>query len=201
GVRVTGSETWGSHMTPRVAALVRVTPSLALRASVGSGYRAPQFKELAMQFLNIGPGFGYAVRGNPDVRPETSRNVTLGAEWSGERVYLRAQGFVNELDDFIETQLVGDSSGIQLYTYSNIATGETGGVELEAAATRGGFRLETGYAWLHTEGGDGLPLLGRPEHSARAALTYVRPSGLRVSLTGLYTGETPVARTEDAVST
>jgi outer membrane receptor protein involved in Fe transport len=201
GVRVTRSGTWGTHIAPRAAAMFRPNASVALRASVGSGYRAPHFKELAMQFLHIGPGFGYSVRGNPDLLPETSVNVTAGAEWSGERVYLRAQAFANRLHDFIETQLTGDSAGVQLYTYDNIASGETSGLELEAATTFGGVRLETGYALLRTEGADGLPLLGRPEHSARASLSWVRPSGLRLTLTSLHTGSTPVARDGNDVAT
>jgi outer membrane receptor for ferrienterochelin and colicins len=202
GIRVTTSRAWGAHVTPRVALLVRPLRDIALRASVGTGYRAPAFKELGMQFLNIGPGFGYAVRGNPDLRPETSFNVTGGVEWSGEHVYLRAQGFFNRLDDFIETQQTGDSAGVLLFTYDNIASGETRGVEFDAAATVGrGVRLEAGYARLIARGGDDEPLLGRPAHSGRLAWSYVRPSGLRLSLTSLHTGSTPVARDESGVLT
>src|SRR5690606_40707851 len=55
-------------------------PSLALRASAGRGFRAPDFKELYLDFVNATAG--YAVVGNPGLRPETSTNLTLGAEWA-----------------------------------------------------------------------------------------------------------------------
>lgn len=197
GLRFSWSETWGSYWTPRLAALYRPLPSLSLRAAIAHGYRAPAFKELHMEFLNVGPGFGYVVRGNSELRPETSTNVTAGAEWSGDRVYLRGQLFHNRFDDFIETRMVGDSGGVVVYTYDNIADGTTQGIELEAGATWGGVRAEAGYAYLRARGGDSdEPLLGRPAHSARATLSYARVSGLRASASAVYTGTTPVARTE-----
>ncbi|MGH7458398.1 MAG: TonB-dependent receptor plug domain-containing protein [Longimicrobiaceae bacterium] len=192
GMRLSWSEQWGAHWTPRLAILYRAARSLALRASVGRGYRAPAFKELYLDFLNIGPGYGYAVRGNPDLRPETSTNLTLGAEWAGEGVYLRGQLFGNRFDDFIETRLAGDSSGITLYTYGNLEDGQTWGSEVEAGAALGGLIAEGGYSYLVAHAADGRPLLGRPMHSARASFTYAWPFGLRASATGLYTGETPI---------
>lgn len=196
GMRLSWSEQWGTHWTPRVAVLYRPVPLLALRGSVGRGYRAPAFKELYMDFLNIGPGYGYAVRGNSDLRPETSANVMVGAEWAGERVYLRGQLFGNRFDDFIETRLAGDSSGITLYTYGNIEDGRTRGGEVEAGTALGGLVAEAGYSYLVARGGDDRPLPGRPTHSARISLSHAWPFGLRAALTGLYTGETPVRRTE-----
>lgn len=200
GVRLSWSEPWGTHWTPRVAALFRPFPRLALRASMGLGYRAPGFKELYMEFLNTGPGFGYTVRGNPDLQPETSRNATIGAEWTGDWLYLKGQLFHNRFEDFIETHIVGDSSGIDVYTYGNIDDGTTRGIELEAGVARGGLRLEGGYAYLHAErSGTGEPLLGRPAHSLRGSASYAVPLGLRVSLTAVRTGDTPVRRTEAGV--
>lgn len=200
GVRLSWSEPWGTHWTPRVAALFRPFPRLALRASMGLGYRAPGFKELYMEFLNTGPGFGYTVRGNPDLQPETSRNATIGAEWTGDWLYLKGQLFHNRFEDFIETHIVGDSSGIDVYTYGNVDDGTTRGIELEAGVARGGLRLEGGYAYLHAErSGTGEPLLGRPAHSLRGSASYAVPLGLRVSLTAVRTGDTPVRRTEAGV--
>ncbi len=200
GVRLSWSEQWGTHWTPRLAALFRPLPRLALRASVGLGYRAPGFKELYMEFLNTGPGFGYRVRGNPELGPETSRNAMVGVEWTGDRLYLKGQLFHNRFDDFIETHIVGDSSGFDLYSYGNIDDGTSRGVELEAGVAHGGLRLEGGYAYLRAErAGTGEALLGRPTHSLRGTASYALLVGFRVSLTGVHTGTTPVRRTEDAV--
>ena len=197
GLRTTISDPWGTHWTPRLAAMFRPRPDLALRLSGGEGFRAPAFKELHLEFLNIGPGFGYTVRGNPDLQPEVSRNVTAGLEWTGTRLYAHVQAFHNGFDNFIETHVLGDSSGVAVYTYGNIDDGVTEGVEMEAGVTHLGWRLDMKYSWLNAHrDGSGDPLLGRPDHSVSALIGYARPGGTRVSLNGTYTGRTPMRRTE-----
>lgn len=197
GARVSWSEEWGTHFTPRLATLFRPVPDVALRASVGRGYRAPSFKELYMEFLNIGPGFSYTVRGNPLLQPETSTNLTFSVEWSPGPLYLRSQLFETRFGDFIETTLHGDSSGVEVYTYGNISEGVTRGLELEAGFTRGPLRGEAGYSYLLAEDRQtGDALLGRPEHSGRVSLESALPLGTRAALTGIYTGSTPVQRNE-----
>ncbi len=196
GARLVWSEQWGTHFTPRVATLYRPSESVALRASVGLGYRAPDFKELGMEFLNLGSGFGYTVRGNPDLHPEGSENLTLGVEWTNPTRYVRLQGYYNRFDDFIQTELVGDSSGIVIYRYGNVEEGFTRGAEVEGGMTHGGLRVEAGYAWLQAEDSNtSLPLLGRAAHSGRFLVEHPLPFGTRAAVTGSYTGETPIRRT------
>ncbi|MGH7445469.1 MAG: TonB-dependent receptor plug domain-containing protein, partial [Longimicrobiales bacterium] len=198
GARFSWSEQWGAHFTPRLAAMVRPTERLALRASVGQGFRAPSFKELYMEFLNTAPGAGYTVQGNPELQPETSTNVTSSIEWSGDRLYSRVQVFYNRFDDFIETRELPAQGGLSVFTYGNIDDGETYGTELELGATWGGLRAETGYGWLQArDRTTGATLLGRPTHSARASLGYALPFGLRANVSGTYTGVAPTSRTDD----
>jgi outer membrane receptor for ferrienterochelin and colicins len=199
GARVSWSEQWGTHVTPRVAALYRPHPSLALRASAGYGYRAPSFKELYIEFLNTGAGEGYRVRGNAALQPETSRNLMSSVEWAGDRVYARAQLFYNRFDDFIETVELMDSSGLRLFTYGNIDDGMTYGSDIELGTTWRGVRAEGGYGYLvaHDRRND-VSLTGRPRHSARAAVSYAHASGLRATVSGVFTGRTLVARADSA---
>lgn len=200
GVRASWSEAWGTHWTPRVAAMYRPVPEIALRLSAGEGFRAPAFKELYMEFLNIGPGFGYVVRGNPDLRPEVSRNMTASVEWAGSTTYVRLQAFENRFEQFIETRPIGDSSGVTVYTYGNIDDGFTRGGEIEAGVAFGGWRMEAGYSLLRAERAEtGEPLLGRPERSVRGTLGYSGPDGLRLSITGVHTGETAMSRTDSGI--
>lgn len=201
GLRMSDVGDWGRHTTPRVAVLLRPVPRLGLRLAVGEGFRAPAFKELAMAFLNVGPGFAYAVRGNPDLKPETSRNVTASAEWAGDRFYVRAQGFRNTFDGFIETRLVGDSSGVSVYTYENVEHGYTAGGEVEAGLTWRGWRGEASYSRLTAKDqATGEALLGRPKESGSLSVAYARPSGLRATVRTTFTGPTAMERTEHGVS-
>lgn len=150
-----------------------------------------------MDFLNLGAGTGYTVQGNPGLGPETSTNLSLGAEWAAGPGYLRGQLFHNRFDNFIETRLAGDSSGITYYTYGNIADGFTRGAEVEGGINHGSLRAEAGYGYLEArDSGTDEPLLGRPTHSGRLSLEYALPVGPRAALVGVYTGATPVRRTE-----
>lgn len=193
GARLTWNEQWGSAFTPRIAARWRATPELTLRVAVGQGFRAPDFKELYLQFVN--QSAGYAVYGNPDLRPERSDNVTAGAEWSSGAVYVRGQLFWNRLREFIETRPLPDVAGELRYAYANVSQGLTRGVDLEGGVVLGGVRAELSYGYLDAvDRLTDLPLLGRPTHSARATLGGVVPHVGRASLTGIYTGATPMER-------
>lgn len=199
GVRVAHSSEWGTHVTPRIAARARVGERLTLRASVGDGYRVPDFKELYMFFQNTSAN--YAVTGNPDLRPETSRSVMLGAELATSTGYVRAQLFHNAFRDFIETRPITQPGESPVYQYANIDNGSTRGLELEAGANLPGraarLRLEAGYSILVTrDDATGHELLGRPAHAAHATLSTALPFAFRGAVTALYTGRTAMQRDE-----
>jgi len=190
---MTRSSQWGTHVTPRVPLRQRVGERLTLRASAGEGFRAPDFKELFLDFVN--DRAGYAVYGNPDLRPEHSDNVTLGAEWSAGRYYARGQLFHNRLRDFIETRPLPPNGTLLLYEYANVEQGLTRGAELEGGVAIGALRAEAAWSYLDAEDrATGLPLLGRPTHSARATLGGMLPFDVRASVSALYTGTTPMER-------
>jgi len=194
GARASWNEAWGTHLAPRLALMSRVADGLTLRASAGTAFRAPAFKELYMRFVNVSPGVSYTVRGNPELDPETSTSFTAGAELARGRWYARAQLFHNDFDDFIETRAVGDSGGLSLYSYGNIENGTTRGVDIETGAYWKGFRGELSYSYLDAFADEGAQLLGSPAHSARALVGFTAPIGTRLTVTGRYVGDTPVQR-------
>lgn len=199
GARVSQSNQWGTQFTPRVAARARVTDRLTLRASVGDGFRAPDFKELFLFFQNTNAG--YAVQGNPDLRPENSRSAMFGAEWATASGYVRAQLFNNAFENFIETQIVSGPSEAPVYEYQNRDNGYTRGVEFETGGNllrSGRLRGELGWSLLQTrDESTGRELLGRPSQSARAALQMTLPWLTRMSVAAIHTGRTPMQRDTD----
>jgi outer membrane receptor for ferrienterochelin and colicins len=201
GVRLSYHERWGSAASPRLAVRWRAGETVSLRAGVGRGYRTPDFKELYLQFIN--DAAGYAVYGNEDLRPERSTNLTAGAEWTGVRLYARGQLFHNDLADFIETRAeADDGSGLLRFRYANVGRARTYGAELEGGWVLPLVRLEAGYAWLGTEDrATGRSLLGRPTHSGRLVATAGSARSLRVTLSGIYTGATPMERDDTGAIT
>ena len=193
GLRMSRSSQWGTHVTPRVALRHSVRPSLTLRASAGTGFRAPDFRELYMFFVN--DGVGYSVRGNPDLRPENSRNLMLGADFTNDAAFARAQLYWNEFTDFIETRPVSAAGDAPVYQYGNVDNGRTRGAELEAGLSLARLRVEGGYTVIETrDHATGKSLLGRPPYSARMLATHPLPLGIRVTSSAFFTSRTPMER-------
>ena len=68
GARLTESQVWGADFSPRVGAALRLPAGVYLKAEVAHGFRAPSFDEQYLQLVQA--QFGYAVYGNPSLRPE-----------------------------------------------------------------------------------------------------------------------------------
>ncbi len=187
GVRFSRHERWGDALTPRLALLLRPSAAVALRASFGAGYRAPDFKELYYDFVNAAAG--YAVKGNPDLRPERSTSISMSAEVVGDRFFGRASVYANRFHDFIE---YGPPDASGTYTLGNLARGTISGIEVEGGWAAGGVRVEAGYAGLRARDDvTGAPMLGRTAHSGR--LSAAAPAGpIRLAATMTVTGRTPI---------
>lgn len=196
GVRLSQSTQWGSYLTPRVALRAALSDRLTLRASLGNGFRAPDFKELYLFFQN--GNANYAVQGNPDLRPESSRNAMLGAEWAAGGGYVRGQLFHNRFRDFIETRAITAPGAPPVYQYANVDDGTTRGLELESGVNfdgRGRLRLEGSVSLLATrDEATGRSLLGRPTESARLLVGGTLPFALRLSVGAVHTGRTAMQR-------
>jgi outer membrane receptor for ferrienterochelin and colicins len=190
GMRLTASDRWGQFLAPRIAAMWRPRPALALRGTVGRGFRAPDFKELYYDFVNSSAG--YAVRGNPDLKAEASTSVSLGVEWDGAALYAHVAAFANGYRNFIEFR-EPDAAGV--YTYGNISRGRTTGLEAEGGIFVRSWRVDASGAWMQTrDNATGLPLLGRPASTLRLTADGPLPLGLHTALSGSWIGRTAIDR-------
>lgn len=146
GARLDADTQFGTHFSPKLAARIDPFAHLIVRASFGLGFRAPDFKEQYLRFEN--PGVGYVVEGNPQLKPETSRGVELGAEYEPiEWLWLSAEASRTDLRGMITEQLSDETSalGSQLYRYQNIDRAYTQELEVRARIRSGfglGFELE-----------------------------------------------------------
>jgi outer membrane receptor for ferrienterochelin and colicins len=190
GARLSWSDRWGRFVAPRLAALYRPREDLAIRAAVGRGFRAPDFKELYLEFVN--DAAGYAVYGNPDLRPERSSSFSLGAELARATSFLRATAYANAYRDFIETS-APDASGA--YTYSNIERGWTRGLEVEAGVLAGDWRVDVaGDRLWARDSQTGQSLLGRAPFTLKASGSGPLFHSVGAMLRASFTARTPVAR-------
>ena len=178
GARVDFDSQFGVHPSPRIALRFDPRPGMALRVSVGWGYRAPSFKELLMRFENTSAG--YVVEGNTGLEPETSRNVSAGIDWRIiEAVTTSMSVYRNDVDDLIDfgTLDEGGAGSSARYGYINVTKAVTQGGEANLVADLWtGFTINSGYTYSHTLNVEqNRPLEGRPTHRVSGEIHQAVP--------------------------
>ena len=66
-------------ISPRLALSYKLNEKWIYRLAYGHGFRAPSFMESLIDWDHL--QFGYSVKGNPNLKPEISKGITLGAEY------------------------------------------------------------------------------------------------------------------------
>ena len=189
GGRLDYHSEFGTHFNPKLSGMYHLTRDVTIRTSYGQGFRAPDFKDLYLDFSN--PTSGYQVLGNPDLQPESSGNWNLGVEYQFKSALLgRAHLYRNNLNNLIEAERIGKSVlGGSKFQYFNVSEAFTEGVEVELSTRSiGGFSATIGYAYLNGEDKEtGLTLLNRSKHSGNLKLAYANQgTGFNVDLRGRY---------------
>lgn len=161
GFRVNNHSEYGTHFSPQISALYKLLP-FNIRASYSRGFKAPTIKELFMDFDHFGMFF---IKGNEDLKPETSNYYSLSFEYLGSFMNSSISLFRNELDDMIAT--VQDINNPNVQNYKNVANALTQGFDLLwKFKLPAGFSLTGGYSFLDTEDKTtGLELYGTSRHS------------------------------------
>lgn len=89
-----------SRVTPKVSARYRPRHNVNIRAGYGMGFRAPTLKEKYYDFDMAGI---WIVRGNPSLRPESSHNFTLSADYTEGNCHVTVSGYYNDIHNRIAT--------------------------------------------------------------------------------------------------
>lgn len=171
GLRFDDHSEFGDVWSPRATVSWR-TGRWKLRASGGTGFRAPSVGELF-----------YPFSGNPDLKPERSTSYDLGAEYELAGGRASASVFRSEFRDLIVYDF---ATGLNF----NVGRARSQGAELSwrhkisAAAS-----VDAGYTYLDTEDLDtDLALLRRPRHSGFFGLALSPLSGLEIAPRAVFVG-------------
>lgn len=177
--RYDDNDRFGGHATVRLAAAHTLAPTgTLLRASYGTGFKAPTLTQLFVSF----PDFGFFA--NPNLEPEESRGFDLGFEQPlGDRVTVGATYFRQTIRNLIQSNAAFDS-------YENIGRARASGVEAFAAAQLApGLSARIDYTYVEAKDRDtGLTLLRRPKHRLTAAADWAATDALTLSATVIHVG-------------
>jgi len=172
---------YGGHTTYRVAPAVIVPGTeTKLKASYGTGFKAPTLNEL---FIDYRPGYNFF--GNPNLKPEESRGWDVGFEQPlfDKRLQLGATWFQNDIENLIVTNTTRDS-------YANVGRAKTKGVEaFTALEISPQFRIRADYTFtLAKDESAHQELLRRPRHKASTTASWTPMEKLTLSATLIYVG-------------
>ena len=149
-----------------------------LKASVGTGFKAPTLSELFQDF----PSFFFFA--NPNLRPESSTGYDAGIEQGlGRDVRFGATYYYNRIRDLITTDVTGT-------TYANIGRATTAGIE-SFIAWQPVKELTLRIDYTFTEAADDVlhqELLRRPKHKGTYLASWQATSAWRLNLDVLWVG-------------
>lgn len=128
----------GDHVSPKLGVVWWSTPNFGLFGNFGEGFKAPTPSQVNNYFSNV--AFGYTSLPNPDLRPETSRSLEIGARLrevpvAGGRLSAQLVGFRSDYENFISQQVTSGSftpADPAVYQFVNFTDVEISGVEARA---------------------------------------------------------------------
>lgn len=124
-VRYDHHSEFGSKTTPHIGVPYLANDHNRFKANWGEGYKAPSVSELYMDYTHM----GVLTLGNPNLRPEESKNWDLSYEGEWGKTFGKITYFHNDIDNLISTRTVGGRHGYNEY-YNIDGTTKTHGVEL-----------------------------------------------------------------------
>ena len=157
----------GSNVSPKLGLLYRATPQWSVFGSYASGFRAPNAAQVNGFYENPTPTTFARLLSNPDLQPETSRNLELGVRGRLARASLEAAVFQSRFKDLIVDKQSLGGAGVAgdplLFQSVNVDNATIRGFELKGSLDWGrlaGGRLSMPFAYGQARGKDNAT--GRP---------------------------------------
>lgn len=169
GIRTNFSEAFGLMAMPKIAAKWSPTEHWAFRANYSMGYRSPSIKELFFNWDHLGM---FMIKGNEYLQPEKNNYVSIGTEYSDDRLFASANVYGNFFRDKIEG--VWRIYDMQYnFEYTNLDHQNLIGVEaLLRWHFTDHFTLNGTYSYVNVSKMDGVQVNTTSPHAATASLDY-----------------------------
>jgi len=169
GIRTNFSEAFGLMAMPKLAVKWSPLEHWAFRANYSMGYRSPSIKELFFNWDHLGM---FMIKGNEYLKPEKNNYVSLGTEYSDDRLFVSANVYGNFFRKKIEG--VWRIYDMQYnFEYTNLDHQNLIGLEaiLKWHFTDH-FTLNGTYSYVNVSKMDGVQVNTTSPHAATASLDY-----------------------------
>jgi len=178
GARYDNNELYAAAFSPKLALQYKISDQFNFKASIGRGFKAPDFRQLYLNFTNAAAG-GYSVLGTVEaqkiigelerigqiaslendyyrlgeLKPEFSTGINMGGNYIfSKKLSFGFNAFRNNIENLIDSRLVAYRlGGAQIFSYLNVKNAFTQGVEVDFKyALSNTFNLTGGYQILIT---------------------------------------------------
>ena len=196
GLRADLHSQYGSQLSPKISGQYQINKKLSWQVSVGMGFKAPDFRQVLLNFNNASSG--YYVFGASLVKegmeklqqqgqiqqilmdPSRFGDLTAETSWAfntgfrykiSDDLLLHGNFFRNNISDLIDTSPVARlTNGQHAYSYLNVANVVTQGAEIDLDwRILDGLQFSTGYMFLDTRDLDVLDRIDNGELYKRDA--------------------------------
>jgi len=175
---------YASQISPKLAVRYRLLDDLYIKASYGKGFKAPDFRQLYLDFSL--PQVGYTILGYNMVKiklpqmlasgevislsvpienfessllPETSNNLNIGATYKPNNfLKFNFNIFRNDINNLIDNKVIAlKSNGQKVISYYNVSKVFTQGIELSGSfKINPNLKVSTGYQYLIAKNKDAV---------------------------------------------
>jgi outer membrane receptor for ferrienterochelin and colicins len=189
GARYDYNSAYASVISPKLALKYKLSPIVDFNLSYGRGFKAPDFRQLYLNFTNLAAG-AYSVFGTEVAKVEMKRLIAIGMldqstamydklnvlkpETSGglnvgmnvslkQDLSLHINLFRNDLNNMIVTDVIGyKKNGGQIFSYFNLKRGLTEGLEAGfSKKINRAITVNGGYQFLYTADKDVLNAIAK----------------------------------------
>ncbi len=184
GMRYDHNKLFAAAFSPKLAARYSINKKISFNASIGRGFKAPDFRQLYLNFTNNAAG-GYSVFGSIDavkiinqiqslgqiseikddfykltaLTPEYSTGINIGSTIAiTKKMLFNFNFFRNDIEALIDVrQVATKANGAQIFSYINIKNAYTKGgeAELNWQLTKQ-LKVSSGYQYLLTADKDDI---------------------------------------------
>ncbi len=187
GIRYDHNQLFAAAFSPKIALRYDLSQKLSWIGSIGRGFKAPDFRQLYLNFTNNAAG-GYSVLGSIDavsvitqmqhngliadikddfyklstLTPEFSTGINTGIKYKIDKNWnMEINVFRNDIEGLIDVrQVATKTNGAQIFSYINIRKAFTQGAECNInGAISQNLKISAGYQFLSTADKDELALV------------------------------------------
>ncbi len=178
GLRYDKNNIYASAFSPKLAIHYKSSKAITLNASIGRGFKAPDFRQLYLNFTNTAAG-SYSVFGALEaqtqvalldkqgqiqsyendyyklttLQPEFSTGINVGAKiLLSKNTFIETNIFRNDIENLIDNRLIAYyKNGAQIFSYLNVKNAYTQGFEVNAShKLNKSITITSGYQYLET---------------------------------------------------